>query len=64
MQVINDCDPPSARVNASFVPYMTQVGYPGCKAAAAAAAATNQTAEAAAEAWHTGSSCDDSSSSV
>eukprot|EP00882_Tetradesmus_deserticola_P027133 GHRQ01030000.1.p1 GENE.GHRQ01030000.1~~GHRQ01030000.1.p1 ORF type:complete len:390 (+),score=173.56 GHRQ01030000.1:29-1171(+) len=26
VQVINDCDPPSARVNASFVPYTTQRG--------------------------------------
>lgn len=25
LQVISDCDPPSARVNASFVPYITQV---------------------------------------
>uniref|UniRef100_A0A383WDZ9 DUF4110 domain-containing protein n=1 Tax=Tetradesmus obliquus TaxID=3088 RepID=A0A383WDZ9_TETOB len=26
VQVINDCEPPSARVNASFVPYVTQRG--------------------------------------
>eukprot|EP00878_Enallax_costatus_P020083 GHUV01021214.1.p1 GENE.GHUV01021214.1~~GHUV01021214.1.p1 ORF type:complete len:137 (+),score=39.61 GHUV01021214.1:428-838(+) len=26
VEVINDCDPPSARVNASFVPYITQRG--------------------------------------
>lgn len=30
VQVISDCDPPSARVNASFVPYVTPVRAPRC----------------------------------